>query len=52
MTSLIEAIRNSQIDVMKTLIATGADLNESDKLSRAPIHLAGNEIEIVCSIKI
>lgn len=38
--SLHEAVRNSDISTMEMLIATGANVNEVDKLKRTPLHLA------------
>jgi ankyrin repeat protein len=40
MASLHDAIRNSSIEEVKSLIATGHDVNQIDKLKRTPLHIA------------
>jgi ankyrin repeat protein len=38
--SLHDAVKNLRIDEVRTLIATGSNLNEIDKLKRTPVHIA------------
>jgi ankyrin repeat protein len=38
--SLHDAVKNLRVDEVRTLIATGSNLNEIDKLKRTPVHIA------------
>jgi ankyrin repeat protein len=39
--SIHDCVRNAKVEEMQTLIATGADVDEVDKLKRTPLHMAG-----------